>query len=346
LLEPLDMSSLDRPTEPPDYILDGLLERGGVTILSGDTGTSKSLVALSICAAVIRGDSWMGRATRPGPVVVSDAEMTQRLAYERLRGFGFRGSDADSLGYLSRQAIDLGDEESVEALRDLCSQRKASVLALDALMGHAPGVDVNDNSAAVRLYAEVLRPLAADLNLALLLVHHDSKPRQGPRDSSLATMGARQWVGQADVQLTLEKAPKPHSTVTTDSAGFRSTTYRVRLRTPKRRDAPDAQRFEPLRVASRHNPDSSLDWIRVETDDAGPASEPAQGRDRDQENAEALIAFARDRDDGTTTAELAEAVGIDARSDSFKRPLNLALSMGLERVSRGVYRHDGLRATG
>lgn len=338
----LDLSPLSEPPTPPDYILDGWLERGGVTILSGDTGTSKSLVALSMCVAVIRGEPWLGRATKPGPVVVSDAEMTRRLAYERLRGFGLHNVEADSLGYLSRQAIDLGDPESVSALRDLCGQRKASVLTLDALMGHAPSVDVNDNSAAVRLYAEVLRPLAEDLGLALLLIHHEAKPKPGPRDSSLATMGARQWVGQADYQLTLERARKPNSKTTLDDDGSKRTTYRVRLRTPKRRDAPDSQQFEPLRVVSRHHPGGALDWIRIEADvadgnDAEPTSQAGSGHDRDQEHAERLGAFVKANRESTTAA-LAGELNLDPEHGTFRRSRDLAIKMGLlKKTGRGVY---------
>jgi hypothetical protein len=346
-LELLDLAQCDRPPQAPDWIVDGILERGGVVILSGDTGTSKSLVSLSIATAVIRGVPWFGRAVKRGRVVISDAEMVEREAVDRLRGFGIGQGDKDTFGYLNRQAIDLADPESVEALHELCDELRPNLLVLDALVGHAPGVDVNSNTGAVRLYTDSLRPLARRFDLALLLIHHESKPTQGPRDASLAAMGARMWVAQADVQLTLERAPKPNSKTDTADDGSVHTAYRLRLRVPKRRHAPDSQRFEPLRVVSRHHPGGALDWIKVEADGDAPAA-PSGGRDRDQELAERIVAFVKGNGESTTAA-LAEAAGLDPRSGSFKRPLKLARSMGVEQISRGVYRHGhvtGQRATG
>jgi RecA-family ATPase len=338
-LEPLDLSLCDRTPSAPEWVIEGVLERGGVAILSGDTGTSKSLVSLSMALAVLRGEAWFGRATERGHVIVSDAEMVEREAVDRLRGFGVHGDDEDHFTYLNRQAIDLGSTDSVEALRDLCRSRRPSLLILDAVVGHAPGVDVNSNSEVVRLYTETLRPLAREGRLALLLIHHESKPGQGPRDSSLAAMGARQWVGQADVQLTLERAPKPNSDTRSLDDGGTHTTYRLRLRVPKRRHAPDSQRFEPLRVVSRHHPDGALDWLRVEADDdAGVDAERGPGADRKQERAEGMAAHVKAHGE-STSAELAAAVDLKSSDGSFKRARDFALAAGMiEAASRGRYR--------
>jgi AAA domain len=336
-LKPLSLKPLDKPLPPPDFELDGILERGTVTILSGDTSAAKSMVALSMCVAVLRGEPWLGRATKRGRVIYSDAEMHPRIVYERLHGFGVRGSDARSFTYLSRAGINLDSRESVKELRELCAQRKASVLVLDALMGHT-GADINDNTAAVKLYTEALRPLTADgAGLALLLVHHESKPARGvPRNSSLATMGARQYVGQADYQLTLERAPRPFTTTATEPDGSRIETYRVRLRQPKRRDAGDTAGVEPLCVVSRHAPDGTLDTLAVEPDTAAGVSN-AVGQDRRQELAERIKAHIATNGE-SSTKDIAAAVKLDPTSGSFKRALKAAIALGVENPSKGVYR--------
>lgn len=337
-LQPLDLRLCDKPPVPPEFVLDGILERGCVTMLSGDTGSAKSMIALSMSVAVIRGEPWQGRATKPGPVIYSDAEMHHRVVYERLHGFGVHGRDR-ALTYLSRAGIDLGSPASVKALRAFCTRHKASVLVLDALMGHTPPGDVNDNSAAVLTYTETLRPLAADLELALVLVHHESKGRAGRRNSSLAAMGARQLVAQADYQLTLERAPGPFTTSTTEPDGSRLETYRVRLRLPKRRDAGDTGRFEPLRVVSRHTPEGALVKLSIEPDDTAGGVSSADGQDNRQELAERIGAFVKDKDGETTTAEIAAALKMNSTAGTFKRAVNQALSLKLvRRVSKGVYR--------
>jgi hypothetical protein len=63
--------------------------------------------------------------------------------------------------------------------------------------------DVNENDPVVALY-KALRPIASDLGVAIILLHHERKQQVGQtRDRSQAMLGARQWAGQADRQLTV-----------------------------------------------------------------------------------------------------------------------------------------------
>lgn len=58
-----------RPPEPIKCVADGLLKRGGLSILAGDPKAGKSLTARTLTWAVATEHLWLGRRTTPGPVL-------------------------------------------------------------------------------------------------------------------------------------------------------------------------------------------------------------------------------------------------------------------------------------
>jgi hypothetical protein len=310
-----------------------------VAILSGDTGTCKSLVATKLATAMVKGGRWLGREVERGPVIYLDAELTQRLAVDRLRGLGIRSADAE-LCYLNRPGIDLGTPADVDALRALASKVKPTLLVVDTVMACAAGIDVNSNSEVVAFYARVLRPLAVELDVAVLLLHHERKGSQGRgRDAKQAVLGAMEWVGQADRQYALEVG-SPLYERELDADGGKHETFRVRLRTPKDRESGDRTKVERIAVESLRRADGALLWLTVEleADQQTPAPEAGEQLDRDRERAEQIAAFVKDHGEAKT-AELAAELDVNPRGGSFKRPLAVALGkLGVERSRRGCYR--------
>jgi len=59
----------ERDTEPPDWLTDGVIERGTVVVMSGDTGGGKSLLADALTVAVLHGSDWLGRSVQAGGAV-------------------------------------------------------------------------------------------------------------------------------------------------------------------------------------------------------------------------------------------------------------------------------------
>jgi len=322
-MRPLDLQLLDKAPAAPDYIVEGLLERQAITILSGDTGACKSMLAMSLAVAIVKGTTWLGRNVQRGRVLYLDGEMPTRIVVDRLRAMGLSSSDS-GLVYMNRQGVDLSAPDCAAEVRDLA--RNVDVVVVDTVMACC-GVDVNCNTAVVGLYASVLRPLAADLDVAVLLTHHESKPT-GPRNAAMAMMGGRQWAGQADSHLALEVAPKPAYSREEVDGGVLRELYHVRLRTPKLRDSGDREGLEAI-VESDRAPDRALLVMTVRSElevpnlvDAIVGAVKAQGE--------------------MTTAQIAGAVGLDSTSSTFKRPRDEALGRGLiTMVRRGFYGPGG-----
>lgn len=246
------------PIPSPDFLVDGLVERGTITVLSADSGAGKSLISNSIAVAIMQGKPWLGRKTSGQRCIFVDEENFYRVVHSRFRALGLTNADRVNLRYFLRVGVQLGASDWRERVEEEIDDFHPDLLVIDTAAA-ATNVELNDNSAVAKLYASALRPLADECGV--LLLHHERKPQQGPRHAGHAMMGARQWAGQADAHLALEKLGDVHTEVRADGATRH--TYPIKLEMPKNRDGTGAS--EKLAIMSEREPDSNrLRWMRVE----------------------------------------------------------------------------------
>jgi hypothetical protein len=225
------------PATEPDWLVDGLMARGTITMLSGDTSAGKSFVSLALAMAVLDGGrTWLGRSVAgPGRVLIVENEMPGFDVEKRLRGFGIRNEHWDRLAYLDKtQAVALDDPRQAEHLVRVVEEFAPDLVVLDTLFSLVPSIDHNSNGAAATCYRDVLRPLAR--NTSLLLLHHENKPgEKGRGRAEYAATGARSWANQADRHLTLAATgDKQVNTEQLDNGRSRST-YALELDSGKTR---------------------------------------------------------------------------------------------------------------
>ena len=86
---------------PRRFLVDGMIPARTVTMLGGDGGTGKSLVALQLAAAKARGGFWLGREVSAGGALVLSAEDELDEVHRRLisiaSGEGFEIRDLSRL---------------------------------------------------------------------------------------------------------------------------------------------------------------------------------------------------------------------------------------------------------
>jgi len=201
-LRPLALD-FDALPEPPDWVVHGVVERGTVAMLSGDTGAAKSIVSQWLCVCALKGEEWLGRRTSIARVLVVDEENPDGLVRARLRAMGLTNAEREGLRYFSREGLTLGDPRTDALLDAEIASFGPDLIVIDTLMS-ASAVDVNDNSEAVAMMKR-LRATAREHGCAVLLLHHERKTqRDGPvSGSGQQAMGARQWLGQSDATLTI-----------------------------------------------------------------------------------------------------------------------------------------------
>lgn len=201
-----------RPWVAPGYAL-----RGAVTVVTGPPSAMKSSLMLAWAVALALGlDYGDFRPQEAGKIVVynveDDREEQRRRLSAVLRQFDALPSDIEGkvvrtgpagVGTLLEVDAETGivhETEAMLALRELLRQHAPDALIVDPLAELHTATE-NDNT-ALRSVAATLRALAAEFNIAVILVHHTRKGVVSPGDPD-AARGASSLIGAGRVVLTL-----------------------------------------------------------------------------------------------------------------------------------------------
>ncbi|MBB3936550.1 AAA family ATPase [Aureimonas phyllosphaerae] len=194
----------------------GLMPAGQVTLLSGDGGTGKSLVALQLAAATAAGRSWLGLQPATGGALVVSAEDDEDEIHRRLTSIcnaeGIGDAELEELHVHSLVGEDplLGvlnpDTRSIEptplfltlerAVRDL----RPALLVLDTLADLFGG-DENVRSQA-RQFVGLLRSLTMGGETTVLCLAH---PSVAGINSGTGSSGSTGWSNSVRSRLYLER---------------------------------------------------------------------------------------------------------------------------------------------
>ncbi|MCW2983500.1 MAG: ATPase [Conexibacter sp.] len=267
---------LDAPADAPRWIVHGVIERGTVAILAGDTGAAKSIVSQWLTVQALKGNDWFNRTTHIDRVIYVDEENPDRLVKARLRAMGLRNDELNRLRYVSRHGVTLGKDADDAKLRATIASAQPDLVVIDTLMS-ASAVDVNDNVAAVEMMKK-MRGLAREFDCAVLILHHERKQQKdGPASgSSQQTLGARQWVGQTDALLTIATEGEMSRT-DLDDGGFKlRRTFKLKLAEKDR----DGRLNGTRRIAVESEKDDAerLMWMTV-TDEGALSQATAKDDD-------------------------------------------------------------------
>lgn len=206
-----------KPLPARQWFLEGLIPAQTVTMLSGDGGVGKSLLALQLAAASAMGVGTIGLAPRPGRVVYLGAEDDRDEFQRRLH---------DIVVAHSRTLADTGNLRIIPmAERDalLATPNAKGVIeptanwtALRAgILRHEPGLVVLDTSAdlfggdeikrsQVRGFVAMLRSLAIETKAAVLLLSH---PSIAGMTTGTGTSGSTAWSNSVRSRLYLTAPP-------------------------------------------------------------------------------------------------------------------------------------------
>lgn len=231
-----------QPVPKREWFLDGLIPKRQVSILNGDGGVGKSLLALQIGAASAMGCQTVGMQPMAGRVMYLGAEDEADEFHRRL---------ADITYQHSRQLSDLADFRLIPmADRDalLAVPDRAGVMQptpnmqklIERLTDFRPGFLVLDTSADlfggdeikrnhVRQFIAMLRKPAIELDMAVLLLSHPSI--QGMQ-SGTGSSGSTAWNNSVRSRLYLTKGQDDEDLriLTTKKANYGKTGSETRMR--------------------------------------------------------------------------------------------------------------------
>jgi phage/plasmid primase-like uncharacterized protein len=177
----------------PDWLIKGILERGSMNLLFGESGAGKSLFAMDWAFCAANGENWHGHKVK------------EELKTLYILGEGFRGASmrfkALSQKYsltpknirLSRRSINLLDNREADEIIKIVTELDfiPDIIIIDTL--HRNMVGDENSSEDMAMYFKSIELLARRLNSAIVTVHHSGhgdKSRSRGSSSIKAAMDA------------------------------------------------------------------------------------------------------------------------------------------------------------
>lgn len=206
----------DKAVLPRPWLVPEVIPSRTVTILGGDGGTGKSLLAKLLTTAAVTGGSWIGLPVNGGPAIYFTAEDDEDEVHRRLDDIlTATGGDYDDLenliicshagkdALLATQASTTGPLQPTDLYRRLDMRMaavKPVVVILDTLADLFPGNE-NDRAQA-RQFIGLLRALAIKHDCAVILLAH---PSLSGLNSGSGTSGSTAWNNSVRSRLYLER---------------------------------------------------------------------------------------------------------------------------------------------
>jgi hypothetical protein len=188
-LEAVRFSEMEVPG-PRRYLLRDLVLAAYVTLLYGDGGVAKSLLALALAVA-IAGDckEWLGREAESCPVLYVDFELDSeeqaRRVYQLCRGQGL-GRPPEHLLYMS--ALGHPASEAFTAALEACKEHGVGLMVVDSL-GPALQGDAEAARDVIGFFQKSVEPFRVE-GIAILIIDHQSRLQQGQSYQSKGAFGS------------------------------------------------------------------------------------------------------------------------------------------------------------
>jgi hypothetical protein len=298
--------------EPLPFRIGPLAIDGYVTLLVGRKGSHKSWLAQFGCNAVQRDQPVGPLGQRAGRALYLDAEGGARLMGRRLV---LTDMNEDSFVYADGLGLHLPGD--IAQVRELVEHTGANLLVLDSLRRLAPGMKENDSD-SVAPVMEAVASISREGPAVVVIAHRSTKP------NSPNVRGSSALEDQADIVWQLEAVPNDPKRRT-----------RRRLRNTKMRvDAEHPSVWLSFRTVAGFMTVAEAEPYASPADHDGDGDLPDAAPGMMAERIRLLSELVA-KDGGWPPSKVAQTVGTDRKSSTFKRALKLLLEAG-EWVAEGA----------
>ena len=226
---------LDLELGEPDWLVPGLLERGGAGIVHGSSRSFKSFFMLQLCLDLAAGYPALGvfPVVPPKRTLMFQAEGTKRAWRQRM--WALRDVYPTGIHFWSRHtSVEKFDSPAGDArMRAALALVKPDMVVLDPIAEFLSGIDTD--AVSIQRWTAVMNGWREDFGCAVLLVHHDRQPMRFFNKTGMTTLDAGMEEARGNTRL-----PAWADLV----VGMRRKDDVTTARVQKVRDAPDGQEFQ------------------------------------------------------------------------------------------------------
>lgn len=215
---------LEEPMEQPPFVVFPLLPYKGKLFIYGPKGHFKSMLLDNCIVELAEGWPLMGHwEVNGGPktCMLFEQEVGPYMTRQRLRWITSAreaGTALDNIIIVSKERdIRLDTPDGYANLHEIISHYRPNIVALDPIRKFHRQ-DENDSTAITRV-VDAMDRLIHELNVTLLIAHHQGHPSQFQNNSHMR--GSTVWGDEADAILNLRRP-------TADPNKIRVTTEKVR----------------------------------------------------------------------------------------------------------------------
>lgn len=184
----VSVADMMRGVKRADWVIKNVLEKGSNTLLFGESGACKSLIALDWAYCIGIGLDWHNHKTKRGTVVYIAGEGHRGLAM-RMQALSqkYEGTQPDNI-YFSTKSIDMLNTDAVmrvsQVIDDMLKGQTPDVIFIDTLHRNMQG-DENSSEDMAVFYTNI-ELLAKKYNAAIVTVHHSGHGDKGRARGSSA----------------------------------------------------------------------------------------------------------------------------------------------------------------
>jgi archaellum biogenesis ATPase FlaH len=172
--------------KPVDFMMEGLIESGGMNVISGEYGSGKSFLVFSMAFCIASGIDWHGYKVHQAPVLVVAGEGQQGIANRFLALSEHYGVPLPENIHISEIAANFTDIENTREVHHLVQELcpDDGLIIIDTLNKNFGSANENETSAMTQ-FVHNLDTHFRNFGKTVIVVHHPNKSDpNGSRGSS------------------------------------------------------------------------------------------------------------------------------------------------------------------
>lgn len=196
---------LDKPDITEDWLVDGLLLRGGVSLIVGVPKIGKTTLVRQLEKCILRGENFLDRKSIQGVVLHYSFDEKPKTAKRHYKKLGLTNQDPMFLHFGS-----LANEQYITELEEDLLNYKPALVVIDTLFDMVDAEDIN-SYAPIKRALTVFNTLAEKTNAHIMFIHHQNKPNAFySSGSGHSVLGSTAIFGSVDCLLMFEQAHNSH----------------------------------------------------------------------------------------------------------------------------------------